>query len=166
MNYCIQYACHVTAIKWTMSRFATHWFLCHWQVYFIRAIMLHVCHVLYSKSDLYTSFIIAIQHAISDHIGQCNNRNHNVTGLFKILTSLPIWELCNFHFLLNYTSLNIWVRYFVQNFKGASNSRKKLKAHPHRWGMGVFYELEVPLKFHTKYLTHTLKATQNILPIH
>ena len=66
-----------------LGRLATHWFLCYCQVNFPRAIMLYVCHVLCSKSHLYSSFIIAIQHAISDHTGQCNNRKHNVKGLFK-----------------------------------------------------------------------------------
>ena len=66
-----------------LRRLATHWFLCYCQVSFLRAIMLHVCHVFCSKSDLYSGFIIVIQHAISDHTLQCNNRSHNVTGLFK-----------------------------------------------------------------------------------
>ena len=66
--------------------------------------------------------------------GYCNLTRWALGDISKMLMSLQISDLLNFHFSINYTSFNVWVRYFVWNFKG------------------------YPLKFYTKYLTHTWKT--------
>ena len=76
-------------------------------------------------------FFVNLEHWFLVNIGSCNGKPG---GVSKMSTSSSTWELVILHFSTNFTSFNVWVRYLCELQR-------------------------VPLKFHTKNLTHTLKDT-------
>ena len=57
-------------------------------------------------------------------------------------TSSYISELLNFHLWMEYTSSNVWVRYFVWNFKGYlwNSTQNNLPIH---WKMQILYNIAI-----------------------
>ena len=75
-------------------------------------------------------------------------------SILKMFTSLSIcqWELLNLQFSTSYTSFNVWVRYFVWNFKGYLwNSTQNII--PIHWKIHLLFNVEnlTALRFTSLY---------------
>ena len=79
-------------------------------------------------------------------------------GVSKTLMSSKILELLNFHLWIKSTSFNVWVKYFVWNFKGNLwNSTQNIL--PIHWKIWFLYNIEILRAFRFKSSYTFLKRT-------